>query len=101
VSPPKQQIISSRRFEQAATELNDLKKAVTAYKTRAAENLRKQHSVTQSVGALKNQEQHPNRLGCCHEKSTHISNLKMAMTINSITEQPPSLTFELQLSFGS
>jgi DNA polymerase V len=49
VSPPKQQIISSRSFGQAVTTLSDLKEAVTTYMTRAAEKLRKQQSVTHAV----------------------------------------------------
>lgn len=49
ISPPKQQIISSRSFGRAVTTLSDLKEAVTTYMTRAAEKLRKQHSVAQSV----------------------------------------------------
>jgi DNA polymerase V len=49
ISPPKQQIISSRSFGRAVTTLSDLKEAVTTYMTRAAEKLRKQHSVAQAV----------------------------------------------------
>ena len=49
VSPPKQQIISSRSFGMPVTELADLKAAVTAYMTRAAERLRRQGSVAQAV----------------------------------------------------
>ena len=49
ISPPKQQIISSRSFGKPVWYLPDLKQAVTAYMSRAAEKLRKQHSVAQAV----------------------------------------------------
>ena len=49
ITPPKQQIISSRSFGRAVTELHELKQAVTSYMSRAAEKLRKQSSVAQAV----------------------------------------------------
>jgi len=49
INPPKQQIISSRSFGRAVTELHELKQAVTSYMSRAAEKLRKQGSVAQAV----------------------------------------------------
>ena len=49
ISPPKQQIISSRSFGRAVTSINELQEAVTTYMTRAAEKLRQQHSVAQAV----------------------------------------------------
>ncbi|TQV61490.1 MAG: Y-family DNA polymerase [Halothiobacillaceae bacterium] len=49
VSPPRQQIISSRSFGRPVTELNELKEAVTAYMSRAAEKLRRQGSIAQAL----------------------------------------------------
>lgn len=49
ITPPKQQIISSRSFGRAVTELYELKQAVTSYMSRAAEKLRKQSSVAQAI----------------------------------------------------
>jgi DNA polymerase V len=49
ITPPKQQIISSRSFGRAVTELHELKQAVTSYMSRAAEKLRQQGSVAQAV----------------------------------------------------
>jgi DNA polymerase V len=49
VSPPKQQIISSRSFGRPVTALQELKEAVTTYMSRAAEKLRLQQSVAQAV----------------------------------------------------
>jgi len=49
ITPPKQQIISSRSFGRAVTELHELKQAVTSYMSRAAEKLRKQGSVAQAI----------------------------------------------------
>lgn len=49
VSPPRQQIISSRSFGRPVTELQDLKEAITAYTSRAAEKLRRQGSVTHTL----------------------------------------------------
>jgi len=49
INPPKQQIISSRSFGRAVTELHELKQAVTSYMSRAAEKLRKQSSVAQVI----------------------------------------------------
>jgi len=49
ISPPRQQIISSRSFGRPVTELNELKEAVTAYMSRAAEKLRRQGSIAQAL----------------------------------------------------
>lgn len=49
VSPAKQQIISSRSFGRYVTELTELEQAVSSYMSRAAEKLRRQHSVAQSA----------------------------------------------------
>lgn len=49
VAPPKQQIISSRSFGRPVTELHELRQAVTAYTSRAAEKLRKQESRAQAL----------------------------------------------------
>lgn len=49
VSPPRRQIISSRSFGRPVTELQDLKEAITAYMSRAAEKLRRQGSVTHAL----------------------------------------------------
>lgn len=45
VSPPKQQIISSRTFGRYVTDLRELEEAVSTYMSRAAEKLRRQDSV--------------------------------------------------------
>lgn len=45
ISPPKQQIISSRSFGRYVTELHELEEAVSSYMSRAAEKLRRQDSV--------------------------------------------------------
>lgn len=45
VSPPKQQIISSRTFGRYVTDLHELEEAVSTYMSRAAEKLRRQASV--------------------------------------------------------
>lgn len=45
VAPAKKQIISSRSFSRAVTELEDLTEAAASYATRAAEKLRRQKSV--------------------------------------------------------
>lgn len=45
VSPPKQQIISSRTFGRYVTDLHELEEAVSTYMSRAAEKLRSQASV--------------------------------------------------------
>lgn len=45
VSPPKQQIISSRTFGRYVTDLRELEEAVSTYMSRAAEKLRRQASV--------------------------------------------------------
>ena len=45
VSPPKQQIISSRTFGRYVTDLHELEGAVSTYMSRAAEKLRRQASV--------------------------------------------------------
>lgn len=44
-NPPKKQIVSSRSFGQAVTELSDLQDAVAHFISNAAGKLRKQHSV--------------------------------------------------------
>ncbi len=49
ISPPKQQIISSRSFGIPVTALTDLREAVAAYTTRATEKLRRQASVAQAI----------------------------------------------------
>lgn len=49
VAPPKQQIMSSRSFGQAVYTLNDLAEATTLYVSRAAEKLRRQHSVAGAI----------------------------------------------------
>ena len=45
IAPAKQQIISSRSFGRYVTELHELEEAVSTYMSRAAEKLRRQHSV--------------------------------------------------------
>jgi DNA polymerase V len=45
ISPPKQQIISSRSFGRYVTDLQELEEAVSTYMGRAAEKLRRQNSV--------------------------------------------------------
>jgi DNA polymerase V len=45
VIPDKQQIICSRSFGSLVSNLTDLEQAVVAYVTRAAEKLRRQHSI--------------------------------------------------------
>lgn len=49
IAPPKQQIISSRSFGRYVTSLPELEEAVSSYVSRAAEKLRKQHSVASSL----------------------------------------------------
>ncbi|OYV47446.1 MAG: DNA polymerase V subunit UmuC [Halothiobacillus sp. 20-53-49] len=49
ITPPRQQIISSRSFGKPVWYLPDLKQAVTAYMSRAAEKLRRQGSVAGGV----------------------------------------------------
>lgn len=49
VSPPKQQIISSRTFGRCVTDLHELEEAVSTYMSRAAEKLRRQASVAASA----------------------------------------------------
>lgn len=49
VAPQKQQIMSSRSFGQAVYTLNDLAEATTLYVSRAAEKLRRQHSVAGAI----------------------------------------------------
>lgn len=49
ISPPKQQIMSSRSFGQAIYTLNELAEAVALYVSRAAEKLRRQHSVAGAI----------------------------------------------------
>lgn len=49
VAPPKKQILCSRSFGQLVESKQELREAVTAYTSRAAEKLRKQHS---KAGAL-------------------------------------------------
>jgi DNA polymerase V len=48
-APPKQEICSSRSFGKRLRELPPIQEAVAAYATRAAEKLRKQHSVCQQI----------------------------------------------------
>jgi DNA polymerase V len=45
VTPAKQQIISSRSFGRYVTDISELEEAVSTYMSRAAEKLRRQHSV--------------------------------------------------------
>ena len=45
VTPAKQQIISSRSFGRYVTDIKELEEAVSTYMSRAAEKLRRQHSV--------------------------------------------------------
>ncbi len=45
VAPAKQQIISSRSFGRYVTDIKELEEAVSTYMSRAAEKLRRQHSV--------------------------------------------------------
>ncbi|WP_136415918.1 Y-family DNA polymerase [Herbaspirillum sp. ST 5-3] len=49
VMPPKKQIISSRSFGELVTTLNALREAVSSYVARAAEKLRAQHSVCETI----------------------------------------------------
>ena len=49
VTPPRQQIISSRSFGVSVSLLADLEQAVIAYTTRAAEKLRSQHSLAGGI----------------------------------------------------
>ena len=49
VAPPKQQIMSSRSFGQPIFLLEDLSEAVVSYTSRAAEKLRRQHSVARAL----------------------------------------------------
>jgi len=49
ISPPKQQIISSRSFGKPVFALRDLREAVTTYMSRAAEKLRRQQGVARVV----------------------------------------------------
>ncbi|MDE2118237.1 MAG: Y-family DNA polymerase [Betaproteobacteria bacterium] len=48
-SPPRQQIICSRSFGMPVRALQDLEQAVIAYATRAAEKLRRQHSLAGGI----------------------------------------------------
>lgn len=49
ITPPRQQIISSRSFGRAVHHLHELEEAVTLYVSRAAEKLRQQHSVAGAI----------------------------------------------------
>ena len=49
IAPAKQQIVCSRSFKQRLTEYHELAEALTSFCSRAAEKLRKQHSVTASI----------------------------------------------------
>lgn len=49
IAPPKQQIISSRSFGRYVSDLPALEEAVSSYMSRAAEKLRKQHSVASTL----------------------------------------------------
>lgn len=49
VSPPRQQIISSRSFGRYVTTREELDQAVSTYMSRAAEKLRRQHSVAGAI----------------------------------------------------
>lgn len=49
VTPPRQQIICSRSFGTPISSLTDLEQAVIAYASRAAEKLRRQHSVAGGI----------------------------------------------------
>lgn len=50
VTPPRQQIQSSRSFSTSVTSQEDLAEAVSAYTSRAAEKLRRQSSLTGAIG---------------------------------------------------
>jgi DNA polymerase V len=49
VTSPKKEIISSRSFGKPVVKLGDLEQAVASYTARAAEKLRRQHSVTSAI----------------------------------------------------
>jgi DNA polymerase V len=49
IAPAKQQIVCSRSFKQCLTEYHELAEALISFCSRAAEKLRKQHSVAASV----------------------------------------------------
>ena len=49
VAQPKKEIISSRSFGQLVTDLGELRQAVASYAARAAEKLRRQHSVASAL----------------------------------------------------
>ncbi|CAG1023376.1 Protein UmuC [Methylococcales bacterium] len=49
VASPKKEIISSRSFGQLVTDLGELRQAVASYTARAAEKLRRQHSVASAL----------------------------------------------------
>ena len=49
VASPRKEIISSRSFGQLVTDLGELRQAVASYTARAAEKLRRQHSVTNAL----------------------------------------------------
>lgn len=49
ISPPRQQIISSRSFGRAVHQLDELEAAITLYVARAAEKLRQQHSIAGAI----------------------------------------------------
>jgi len=49
VAQPKKEIISSRSFGQLVTDLGELRQAVASYTARAAEKLRRQHSVASAL----------------------------------------------------
>ncbi len=52
VAPDRQQIICSRSFGSLVSDLSDLEQAVVAYVTRAAEKLRRQHSIAGGIQVL-------------------------------------------------
>ena len=49
IAPAKQQIVCSRSFKQCLTDYHQLAEALISFGSRAAEKLRKQHSVTASI----------------------------------------------------
>lgn len=49
IAPPKKEIVTSKSFSHPVTSLEELQEAVATYVSRAAEKLRSQHTITQSL----------------------------------------------------
>jgi len=77
IAPAKQQIVCSRSFKLCLTEYHELAEALTSFCSRAAEKLRKQHSVAASVTVFirtnpysLNQPQYQRSIHCVLNQST-------------------------------